>query len=80
MKLKKVRVYVTLKPTVLDPQGTTVAKALNHLGYREVLGARMGKIIELEVSDETPKTRVEEMASRLLANPVIENFTVDMEE
>ncbi len=78
--MKKARVYVTLKPTVLDPQGTTVAKALNHLGYHEVEGARVGKIIELHLSDQATRARVEEMAGKLLANPVIENFTVEMEE
>lgn len=78
--MKRAKVYVTLKPTVLDPQGATVAKALNHLGYQEVSNARVGKIIELEVDDKTPKARIEEMAERLLANPVIEEFVVEIEE
>jgi phosphoribosylformylglycinamidine synthase len=78
--VKKARVYVTLKKTVLDPQGQTVARALNHLGYSSVTGARVGKIIELDLEDAATEDEVREMAARLLANPVIEDFTVEFEE
>lgn len=76
---KKARVYVTLKKTVLDPQGLTITRALNHLGYKSVKSARVGKIIELQIENGTTIEQIKEMADRLLANPVIEDFTVEME-
>lgn len=77
--MKKARVYVTLKNTVLDPQGQTVTRALNHLGYENVLATRVGKLIELDLEDNTLLDTVEEMARKLLANPVIEDFYVEMD-
>lgn len=77
----KARIHVYLKPGVLDPQGAAVAGALKNLGFNEVESARQGKLIELDLSGddaEAAKARVEEMCQKLLANPVIENFSVEM--
>jgi phosphoribosylformylglycinamidine synthase len=77
----KARVYVTLKPSVFDPQGSVVAEALHTLGYDDVQDVRQGKFfeVELDASDrDAAQTRVAEMAARLLANPVIESYRVDV--
>lgn len=77
----RARVFVTLKPGVLDPAGKAVEQGLHSLGYPEVRGARLGKYLELEVDGTDPaqaKTRVEEMCRRLLANTVVENFRVEV--
>jgi len=76
----KARVVVTLKRSVLDPQGLAVSHALASLGYGEVESARLGKIIELELDEEDPeraRARVTEMCERLLANTVIEEYRVE---
>lgn len=78
----KARIHVYLKPGVLDPQGAAVAGALKNMGFEEVLEARQGKLIELDLSGgdgETAKARVEEMCQRLLANPVIESYSIEIE-
>ena len=83
MKEFKVKIEVKLKPVVLDPQGKTVLQALNNLGYDEVGDARIGKLIELSVRDgssENVRERVGEMCMKLLSNPVIENFEINIEE
>jgi len=83
MKEFKVKIEVKLKPVVLDPEGKTVLRALNNLGYDEVRDARIGKLIELSVSDrsaENVRERVNEMCMKLLSNPVIENFEINIEE
>lgn len=72
-----VRVFVTLKPALLDSAGRTVADSLNKLGFGEVEGARIGKMIELSVADPTPE-RINEMCARLLANPVIEDYRFEV--
>ena len=74
----KVKVYVTLKPGVLDPQGDAVRKTLARTGYPEVEAVRIGKYIELEVADGTSRARLEEMCHKLLANIVIEDFKVEI--
>lgn len=77
----KARVHVYLKPGVLDPQGQAVATSLNHLGFEEVSAARQGKFIEidLETADaEEAQKRVSEMCDKLLANPVIENYDIEL--
>ncbi len=77
------KVYVTLKPTVNDPQGLTVLGALRNLGLFTVNDVRVGKYLEVRV-DETNRSRasslVEEMCDKLLANPVIEEYRFDLEE
>lgn len=77
----RARVYVTLKPSVFDPQGRVVADALLSLGYDDVKDVRQGKFFEVELSDtdaETARARVTEMADKLLANPVIESYRVEV--
>jgi phosphoribosylformylglycinamidine synthase len=71
-----VRIFVTLKPSLLDSAGRTVAGALNKMGYEELEGARIGKLIELEMKSYDEQ-RVKEMCDRLLANPVIEDYRVE---
>jgi phosphoribosylformylglycinamidine synthase PurS subunit len=72
-----VRVSVTLKPSLLDSAGRTVAGSLQHLGYEEVQDARIGKLIQLEV-DTVEESRIKEMCQKLLANPVIEDFSFEV--
>ena len=73
-------VLVRPKPGILDPQGDAVGSALGHLGF-EVSDARVGKVIdlELEAADEaTARAEVEQMCERLLANPLIESYEVEI--
>jgi len=75
----KARVAVRLKGAILDPQGKTVHQALLQLGYGEVSGVRIGKLIELELDGaDRPalQSRVEEMSRRLLSNPLVEDFEI----
>ena len=77
------RVYVTLKPTVNDPQGLTIRGGLHSLGFESVQGVRAGKYIEitLDAEDESEAdAQVTEMCRKLLANPVIEDFRFELEE
>ena len=77
----RARVYVTLKPSVFDPQGRVVADALVTLGYQDVQDVRQGKFFEVELSEldaTKAKARVTEMADKLLANPVIESYRVEV--
>jgi phosphoribosylformylglycinamidine synthase PurS subunit len=76
----KARVVVTLKPSVLAPQGQAVARALGSLGFSEVSSVRLGKIIELDVNESdaaVAKKRVEQMCEKLLANTVIEEYRIE---
>jgi phosphoribosylformylglycinamidine synthase subunit PurS len=75
------RIYVTLRPSVLDPAGTAVQSGLAHLGYTDVESVRIGKYIEVNLSaaDETQaRQQLDEMCDRLLANPVIENYQIEL--
>jgi phosphoribosylformylglycinamidine synthase PurS subunit len=77
----KARVHVSLKPGVLDPQGKAIGNALMGLGFGGIGEVRQGKLIELELADADPaaaRARVEEMCRQLLANPVIENYTIEI--
>ena len=77
----KARVLVRLKPGILDVQGASVQRALQGLGFGEVRGLRVGKVLDLEldgVSGDSARRRVEEMCARLLTNPVIEDYTVEL--
>ncbi len=78
--MPQVKVYVTLKPTLLDAQGRVVHNALESLGYNSVEQVRIGKYVELQVADDTPdiEGKVKEMCDRLLANPVIENYRFEV--
>jgi phosphoribosylformylglycinamidine synthase subunit PurS len=77
----RARVFVTLKPSVFDPQGTTVADALHTLGYPAVTDVRQGKYFELEIdaatSDEVRRIAAE-ASEKLLANPVIESYRIEV--
>jgi phosphoribosylformylglycinamidine synthase len=78
----KVTVTIDRRPEIADPEGTTVKRALHELGFTETTAVRMDRVIHMEVDGEDPqevKTRVEEMCRQLLANPVIEDFTVEVE-
>ena len=77
----KATVLVRLKSEVLDPQGDAVARALGKLGFEGVKGVRIGKLIEIDLGDAAPadaKARLEKMADEMLANPVIEDFEVQV--
>jgi phosphoribosylformylglycinamidine synthase len=72
-----VRVFVTLKPSLLDSAGRTVAGSLQHLGFEEVQDARIGKVIHLQM-ETVDEARVQEMCKKLLANTVIEDFQYEV--
>ncbi len=77
----KAKVFVTLKRGVLDPQGKAIAHALNSLGFSEVVDARQGKVIELELgnaAEDQARTRLDAMCQKLLANTVIEEYRVEL--
>jgi phosphoribosylformylglycinamidine synthase subunit PurS len=73
----KLRVVVTLKPGVLDPQGKAIQNALGSLGFDGVADVRAGKIFELDVADGTSDAAIGEMCEKLLANTVIENYRIE---
>jgi phosphoribosylformylglycinamidine synthase subunit PurS len=73
----KARIYVTLKPGVLDPQGKAIHHALDGLGFAGVEGVRQGKLIELELADGTSDDDLDGMCRKLLANTVIENYRIE---
>jgi len=79
----KTKVFVSLKPSVFDPQGRTIVEALQSMGYGAVRDVRQGKYFELELEadsvDEARKT-ASEVADRVLANPVIESYHVEVDE
>jgi phosphoribosylformylglycinamidine synthase len=78
----KAIVTVGLKPGVLDTEGKAVAGALNDLGFASVVGARVGKVIELELTAQdhaAAEAEVKAMCEQLLANPVIETYAVKVE-
>jgi len=77
------KVYITLKPTVNDPQGLTIKGALHTLGFKDVEEVRAGKYIEIKIAAgdmERARAELQDMCKKLLANPVIENFRFDIEE
>ncbi len=78
----KATVFVSLKPSILDPQGQTIAEALHSLGYASVQDVRQGKYFELDIdtaSVEQAQALVSEVADKLLANPVIERYRVEVD-
>jgi phosphoribosylformylglycinamidine synthase len=77
----KARVFVTLKPSVFDPQGHTIAEALHSLGYGAVADVRQGKFFELDLQVESraaAEKLAAEVSEKVLANPVIESFRVEL--
>jgi len=79
----RARVFVTLKPSVFDPQGTTVAEALHTMGYEAVKDVRQGKYFELDIdvaSADEARRIAAAVSDRLLANPVIESYHIQIDE
>ena len=74
----KLRIIVTLKNGVLDPQGKAIQHALAGLGFGGVEDVRAGKIFELDVADDTSDAAIDEMCRKLLANTVIENYSIEL--
>ena len=79
----RVTVTVNRRPEIADPEGTTIKRALHDLGYTETTDVRMDRVIHLQVegddADEV-RSRVEEMCKQVLANPVLEDFSVEVED
>lgn len=81
---QKATVTVTLKPSILDPQGQAIVKVLQQMGFTEIEDARMGKVIELTLKDGAEasqvQARLDKAAATLLANPVMETFKVTLQD
>ena len=78
----RARVFVTLKPSVFDPQGRTIAESLHSMGYAGVGDVRQGKYFELELDADSPdraRALASEVADKVLANPVIESYRIELE-
>lgn len=79
----KARIKVMLKNGVLDPQGKAIEGALGSLGFPNVASVRQGKFFEVEIAEKDPskaRATIEEMSKKLLANTVIENYTIELDE
>ena len=79
----RVKIFVSLRSGVLDPQGKAIERSLHTLGYGEVQDVRVGKYLELKVeaaSREAAESRIREMCDKLLANPVIEDYRFEIQE
>jgi phosphoribosylformylglycinamidine synthase len=79
----RVKIFVSLRGGVLDPQGKAIERSLHTLGYGEVQDVRMGKYLEFKVeaaSREAAESRIREMCDKLLANPVIEDYRFEIED
>jgi len=77
----KVTITINRRPEIADPEGTTVRRALHELGFSEAGEVRMDRVIHMEVESDDPrqvKARVEDMCRRLLANPILEDFEVEV--
>jgi phosphoribosylformylglycinamidine synthase subunit PurS len=79
----KARIYVTLKPSVLDPQGKAIHHALETIGYNDIVDVRQGKYFEITLSDSLSQAEaratVERIARDVLANPVIEDYLIELD-
>lgn len=78
----RVTVTIDRRPEIADPEGTTVRRALHDLGFTEAISVRMDRVIHMDVQGDDPdevRTRVEDMCRQLLANPVLEDFSVEIE-
>ncbi|MEK4627013.1 MAG: phosphoribosylformylglycinamidine synthase subunit PurS [Solibacillus sp.] len=80
--MKKVKIYVTLKESILDPQGSAVQGSLKKIGYEEVADLRIGKYLEVTIGDTNRDIDaiVKEMCEKVLTNTVIENYRYEIEE
>ncbi len=79
----RVKIFISFKEGVLDPQGKAVERSLHSLGYEEVRDVRMGKYLEIELeasSREAAEARIREMCDKLLANPVMEDYRFEIQE
>jgi len=79
----RVKIFISLKQGVLDPQGKAIENSLHSLGYHEVHNVRVGKYIELEIDRASPaarELRIREFCDKLLTNPVIEDYRFEIEE
>ncbi len=77
------QIYVTLRPSVLDPAGTAVKSGLSHMGYNNVEQIRIGKYVELTIAADTEdaaRQQLDQICDQLLANPVIENYRFDLQQ
>lgn len=78
----KAKVYVTLKPSVLDPQGKAIHHSVELLGFENITDVRQGKYFEVQLADDLSETEANEIASKIakdvLANPVIEDYKVEI--
>lgn len=75
------RIYITLRPSVLDPAGTAVESGLHQLGYPDVTGVRIGKYVELKLksaSEDSAREQISQICDQLLANTVIENYSFEL--
>jgi len=79
----QIKVFVTLKSSVLDPQGKAIERSLHSLGFGGVSGVRMGKYLELELDGADPEEarhQTQQMCDKLLANPVIEDYRFEIQD
>ena len=77
----KAQIFVTLKKSVLDPQGSTIERSLKQMGYADLASVRIGKFIELEMNTddkEKAETQIDEMCKKLFVNPNIEEYRFDI--
>jgi len=73
----KVKVYVKLKDTVLDPQGQTILGSISRMGFDFATDVRVGKFFEIEVKDKSCKSELEKISADLLSNPIIEEYSIE---
>lgn len=82
VRLMKARVHVSLKPSVLDPQGQTITRALHSLGHAEFLDVRQGKYFDIELDAQATRDelarKLQEISQEVLSNPVIEDFQIEI--
>lgn len=77
----KVTVEITRRPEIADPQGTTIQRALSDLGHNDVVSLRVDRVIHLDIAGDDPeaiRASVEDMCRQVLANPVLEDFSVEV--
>jgi phosphoribosylformylglycinamidine synthase len=82
MQTYQAKIYVTLRPSVLDPAGTAVQSGLHHMGFDGVEQVRVGKYIEVTLTaedDASARQQLDQMCDQLLTNPVIENYRIDVQ-
>ncbi len=79
----KAKIYVTLKPSVLDPQGKAIHHALETIGYTDIVDVRQGKYFEITLSDrastDSARAVIERIARDVLANPIIEDYLIELD-